>query len=235
MNKKLLILMVCLTAVVSQASGQSRSKRVRQPREVVEAFRVCAEFRRLLAEDLDFDRAFEATFVKTPTRRREIAIAESNLGVSDLSQVDDATLVEIYKNQSQILILMLPLVFLNQDEKEDFSDPTLEAIIARVRREGPHNYKDYAHELKRGVAELRAHVDKRAAQSASVAQGVRQYKDYLLKPLEPPNRIVKPLTAYSKRRVLPLKAKYYQIDDCAVVREGGQMKLIGYTFFSIRW
>ena len=32
-----------------------------QPREVVEAYEVCQKFQTLMAEDLDFNRAFEAT------------------------------------------------------------------------------------------------------------------------------------------------------------------------------
>ena len=50
-----------------------------------------------------------------------------------------------------------------------------------------------------------------------------------------PNRIVKPMTAYSKGRVLRLDEEYYQIDDCAVIREDGKMKLIGYIFLKMRF
>jgi hypothetical protein len=39
-----------------------------------------------MAEDLDFDRAFEATFTKSPTRRREIAIAEGEFGNIDMAR-----------------------------------------------------------------------------------------------------------------------------------------------------
>jgi len=58
MKNKLLILIVCVIGAVTDVWGQSRSKRVKQPREVIEAYRVCSDFQRLLAENLDFDRAF---------------------------------------------------------------------------------------------------------------------------------------------------------------------------------
>jgi hypothetical protein len=35
-----------------------------QPREVVEAYEVCQKFQTLMSEDLDFARAFEATFTR---------------------------------------------------------------------------------------------------------------------------------------------------------------------------
>ena len=64
-----LALMFVIAGVVVDVAAQS--KRVKQPREVIEAYQVCSEFRHLLAEDLDFSRAFEATFVTNPTQRRQ--------------------------------------------------------------------------------------------------------------------------------------------------------------------
>jgi hypothetical protein len=40
------------------------------------------------------------------------------------------------------------------------------------------------------------------------------------------------LTAYSRGRVLGLKEQYYQIGDYAVIRENGQMRIVGIRFFS---
>mgnify|MGYP003288339721 CR=1 FL=1 len=99
MIKKCLPLCLCLF-VVADVFAQSPARPVQQPPEVLEAYRVCNEFQRLLAQNLDFDRAFEATFVKDPALRREIAIAESELGSNlDVSELDDATLISIYKAQ----------------------------------------------------------------------------------------------------------------------------------------
>ena len=52
----MLKLTVCM--LITLASTQNvLSQRVRQPREVVQAYRVCEQFKSLMAEDLDFDRA----------------------------------------------------------------------------------------------------------------------------------------------------------------------------------
>jgi len=234
MKNKLLILIVCVIGAVTDVWGQPRSKRVKQPREVIEAYRVCSDFQRLLAENLDFDRAFEATFVKDPARRREIAIAEADHGDGDLAQVETAIVVDIYKAQSQLLILVLPLLFVDrEDAQTELLPPRFEQTIKRKPPNDPQ-LQAYAAQLKRDVTDLRAHVEKLATTNTEVANNLAQYKNFLLKPLVPPNRIVKPLTAYSKGSVLPVNAKYYQIEDCAMIREDGQMRLIGYTFFKMR-
>lgn len=234
MKNKLLILIVCVIGAVTDVSGQSRSKRVKQPREVIEAYRVCSDFQRLLAENLDFDRAFEATFVKDPARRREIAIAEADHGDGDLAQVDTAIVVDIYKAQSQLLILVLPLLFVDrEDAQTELLPPRFEQTIKRKPPNDPQ-LQAYAAQLKRDVTDFRAHVEKLATTNTAVANNIAEYRKFLLKPLVPPNRLVKPLTAYSKGSVLPVNAKYYQIEDCAMIREDGQMRLIGYTFFKMR-
>jgi hypothetical protein len=238
MIEKCLAICLCFVALVS-VLGQRRSKpakpAVKQPREVVEAYAVCSEFQRLLSQDLDFDRAFEATFTKDPARRRELAIADSELGAADLSQVDDATLIGIYKDQTQALLLMLPLLYSDEDKAVLFP-PALDAMFDRLKAtrdaQGIHAY---AAQLKRDVAEFRAHVEKLTGSNAAVAEGFRQFKEHLAKPLTPPNRVVKPLTAYSKGKVLPLDAEYYQVDDYAVIREAGQMKIVGAVFFKVRF
>src|SRR5688572_12662256 len=94
---------ICVCAF---AVARALAQPVQQPPEVVEAYRVCNDFQRLLAEDFDFDRAFETTFTKDPAKRRAIAIAEGEFGSIDISDVDDATLLEIYKTQAQLLILL---------------------------------------------------------------------------------------------------------------------------------
>src|SRR5688500_8285867 len=100
MIKKYLAICVCLIIVID-VLGQTRSKSakqrrsVKQPLEVVEAYRVCNEFQQVLAENFDFERAFEATFTKDPARRREDAIEEAEHGDVEQSQADIDTLVEI--------------------------------------------------------------------------------------------------------------------------------------------
>src|SRR4026209_2009801 len=103
------IFVVAMAFLVS-AHQQVWAQRVKQPRPVIEAYRVCNRFQQLFAEDLDFDRAFEATFTKNPARRRALAIAEGEFGDLDLTSIDDATLIGVYKNQVQLLFLTLLLI-----------------------------------------------------------------------------------------------------------------------------
>jgi hypothetical protein len=239
--KKWLTICVCLVVVAGvsaqrPATPAKQPRRVQQPREVVEAYRVCREFQHLLAENFDFERAFEATFVKDPARRREVAIAESEHRGLDLSQVDTDTVIRIYKNQAQLLILMLPVIFADgKEEHEEFVPPAMEEVFERKPPTDPHELQKYAAELDRGVTEFRSHVENLARKNPAVAKNRDEYRKHLLTPLVPPHRIVKPMTAYSKGRVLRPDEKYHQVDDCAVIREGSEMRLIGYTFLKLRF
>jgi hypothetical protein len=236
--KKWFTICVCLV-IFADVLGQSRSKTAKQPRrvkqtpEVLEAYRVCGEFQRLLAENFDFDRAFESTFTKDPARRREVAIAEGENGDGDLAQVDTGTLIRIYKNRAQLLILLLPLAF--GEPQVDLAQTRIDEIFKRKRPEDPQKFQEYAAQLNRDVAAFRAYVEELAQANPNGAEQIRKYKEHLSKPLVLPNRVVKPMTAYSHGRVLRANEEYYQIDDCAVIREDGQMRLIGYTFLKMRF
>src|SRR6185436_4234877 len=112
--------------------GPATAQRVRQPREVIDAYRVCRRFQTLLAEDLDFDRAFEATFTKNASRRREIAIYEGEFGDIDLATVGDATLITAFKARMEIIYLMLPLASPDSNEEQAlFFPPPIKAIFER--------------------------------------------------------------------------------------------------------
>jgi hypothetical protein len=235
---KAYIIVIALVGVVCFSSGSVAAQRVQQPREVIEAYRVCTEFQRLFAEDLDFDRAFEATFTKDPRRRREIAIAESELGhIAGLNQIDDATLIGIYKSQSQLLFPLLLLIDVeSQIERAVLLPPNIDAIYDRVRVKvkDAQALRDYAAQLDRDVAEVRSHFNQLVTKYPSFALRVREFKKAFLQELKPPDEyVVKPLTAYSKGRVLGLKEEYYQIKEYSVIREGGEMKIVGLRFFSL--
>ena len=213
--------------------GPATAQRVRQPREAIAAYRVCEQFQTLMSEDLDFDRAFEATFTKNTSRRREIAIAEGEFGDLDLMSVDDATLISAFKSRMQIVYLLLPLASPESEEVVAlFFPPKIKAIFERKPPEAVSEFASYALQLKRDVTDFRAHLNALVNRYPSVAERVRQFKLDLAKTPKLPASKVEPLTSYSKGRVLGPEEKYYQIGDYAVIREGAEMKIIGIRFFS---
>ena len=234
LKKKLLksaLLPLFIVALVAVLATSAAAQRVRQPREVIAAYRVCNEFQRLLAPDLDFDRAFEATFTRDPKRRRAIAIAEGEFGTADLSKIDDATLIEAYKSRTQLLILLLPLLGVENDRT---APPKINEIFDRGNPRTTEEFLSFTIQLKQDVATLRAHLKELVERNPVFAESFRSFKAGLAKPLEvPTNYVVKPITYYSKGRVLRDNEPYYQIADYAVIRERGEMKLIGIRFFKL--
>jgi len=213
--------------------GPATAQRLRQPREVIEAYRVCQRFQTLMAENLDFDRAFEATFTKDASRRREIAITEGEFGDLDLAKIDDATLIKAFKARMQILYLMLPLASPDSnEEKVLFFPPQIKAIFERKPPPTPEEFPAYGQQLQRDAITFRTHLNQLASRSPRVAERVRRFKLELSKLPSLPASKVEPLTSYSKGRVLGPDEKYYQIGDYAVIRDGMQMKIIGVRFFS---
>ncbi len=213
--------------------GPAAAQRVGQPRDVVEAYRVCRQFQTVLAEDLDFGRAFEATFTKNASRRREIAISEGEFGEVDLAKIDDATLLKAFKARMQIVYLMLPLASPDSNEEEvRFFPPKIKAIFERKTPPTSEAFPAYAEQLQQDAKDFRAHLDQLAAQNRRVAERVRKFKQDLLQMPKLPASKVEPLTSYSKGHVLAPDEKYYQIGDYALIREGREMRIIGIRFFS---
>jgi hypothetical protein len=205
-----------------------------QPREVVEAYEVCQKFQTLMAEDFDFDRAFEATFTKSPTRRREIAIAEGEFGNVDTARVDDALLIDAFKSRMQIFYIMMPLMS-PEDKREEalFFPLRIKNVFNRKPPRAASRFRAYSLQLKRDAASCRAHLERLAKDHPFVAERIRKFKEEALsEKFEPPADVVKPLTAYSRGRVLGLDEPYYQIGNYAVVREGNEMRIIGIRFFT---
>lgn len=222
-----------LVAVIALLPAPSLFGQTQQPKEVVEAHRVVRRFQQLMAENLDFERAFEATFTTNAARRREIAIAEGEFGDADLSSVDDATLIDAFKARMQILYLMLPLASPTDNAEEElFFPPAIKATLERKPPQGVKDFRAYALQLKADATAFRAHLDELASRYSRVAERVRKFKADLAREITPPDRVVQPLTAYSRGRVLGLDEEYYQIGDYAVIREGKGMKIIGIRFFS---
>jgi hypothetical protein len=229
-SKKLMCAGLVALSCVSLAFSQTR---VRQRKEVIEAYRVCNQFQSLLAENLDFDRAFEATFTKNPSRRREIAITEGEFDGDKLTNVDTAALVDAFKSRMQLLFLMMPLFSPNSGEEEAiFFPPKFKTILTREPPEAANEFASYALQLRRDVADFRLHLDQLAQRNPNVAERIREFKRDMAKKIELPAHAVEPLTAYSRGRVLGLKEEYYRIGDYAVIREGRQMRIIGIRFFT---
>jgi hypothetical protein len=224
-----LIVFVCAPAAFSQKS----SARIRQRKEVLEAYRVCNRFQEMLAENLDFDRAFEATFTRNSSRRREIAITEGEFDGDSLASVDTATLVNAFKSRFQLLFFLLPRVIPDSSEVEvTFFPPKMKAILDRKPPDTASGFAAYALQLRSDVADFRAHLEQLAQRSPNVAARIRDFKQTLTKKIQPPADTVKPLTAYSRGHVLGLKEKYYQIENYAVIREGREMRIIGIRFIT---
>jgi len=223
---------IAITLILAQSFfAQPAAQRVRQPREVVEAYRVCERFQELMAEDLDFDRAFEATFTKNAKRRREVAITEGEFGNIDFSSVDDASLIDAFKARMQIFYLMLAMVSSeNKSELELLFPP--KAFSEQKPSQAPAEFRSYAEQLKSEAKTLRANFNQLASRNPAVAESIRKFKMELTKKITPPSHVVKALTAYSRGQVLGLNEKYYQIGDYAVIREGREMRIIGIRFFS---
>ena len=216
-----------VVALLLAAQSQALAQRVKQSRDVAEAYRVCKQFQQLLAADLDFDRAYEATFTKNPARRRAIALAEGEFGNVDLTGVDDATLIKAYKNQMQIVFYTLLLI--DPDKRDDSLPERIDEIYSRGRPNTIEDFRLFTETLKEDVVQLRTYLNRDPA----AAERMRLFKIGLAKSLPmPKNYVVKPLTYYSKGRVLGGEEKYYQIDSYSVIREGSEMKIIGVRFFN---
>ena len=204
-----------------------------QPREVIEAYEVCQKFQTLMAQDLDFNRAYDATFTKDPARRREIAIAEGEFGDINFTRVDDASLIDAFKSRMQIFYLMMPLMS-PEDKREEalFFPPRIRAVFERKPPKAASRFRAYSLQLKRDAAYCRAHVERLAKDHPFVAERVRKFKQETLgEKFEPPTDLVEPLTAYSRGRVLGVNEPYYRIENYAVIREGNEMRIIGIRFF----
>ena len=112
-------------ALLSSAESSVLPLQVKQTPEVVEAYRVCASFAHLLGENLDFDRAYEATFTGNPAQRRAIAIADGEFGDVDFAKIDDELLIKAYKLRMQNIYLMLPLAGPSDMEASLFFPPDI--------------------------------------------------------------------------------------------------------------
>jgi hypothetical protein len=121
------------------------------------------------------------------------------------------------------------LLLIDPDKSDASLPDRIKEIHSRGRPNTPEDFRLFTEILKDDVLELRRYLDRDPA----AAERMRSFKRALAKPLVmPKNSIVKPLTSYSRGRVLRQKEEYYQIGAYSVIREGSEMKIIGARFFS---
>jgi hypothetical protein len=187
-----------------------------------------------MSEDLDFDRAYEATFPKEQASRRAIAIAEGGFQLKDYSAVPSDLLIKAYKLQMQIIYLLMPLGGPSDEEAKLFFPPRIKAILERRAPTGPGEFNAFVKRLEQDVTVIRDHLWRLSAESPLVASRIREFKSHALAAnLEPPpGRKVEPAYGYYRSRVLPSDAPYYQIGCFTVARENGEMRIFGINFFT---
>src|SRR6266446_5287363 len=154
------VLLVCISSV-SLLGGDPRLPRqsVTQPPEVVEAYHVCETFERMMGQDLNFGKAYEATFIESKARRRAIAIADGEFGYLAFAKIDDESLIKAYKLRLQLIYLMLPLAGPSDSEEPVFFPPQIKAILKRNAPTDTRRFVAYVSQLERAVTRFRAHLD----------------------------------------------------------------------------
>lgn len=224
-----------LSAVILTTSmGQHKARPVKQPAEVVKAYRVCEQFQKTLSQNLDFNAAFDATFTSNKARQKAIAIKDGEFGDIDFDAVDDKTLINAYKSRMQLVYLMLPLASPSDAEEAIFFPPHIKAMFTRKEPDSAQEFASFASQLERDVTDFRSHLSGLIAKYPSVAERIRKFKtDMLTGDFRPPkSTIVRPLKYAGGGDVLRKGESYYQIEGYTVVREAAQMKIAGIRFFT---
>jgi hypothetical protein len=221
-------------ALVPAVMGQPKSQTVKQPPEVIEAYRVCEQFQRILSQNLDFNAAFEATFISSKARQRALAIKDGEFDSIDFTGVDDQTLINAYKSRMQLIYLMFPLMGPSDEEAALFFPPRIKAMLDRKGPKTPQEFGAFALQLERDAKDFRAHLESLAAKYPAVAERVRKFKsDLVTGDFAPPkNSLVQPLKYSGGGEVLSTGESYYKIEGYTVVRENGRMKIAGIRFFT---
>ena len=96
-------------------------------------------------------------------------------------------------------------------EDKEMLPPQIDAIFDRGNPRTTEEFRLFTIQLKQDVATLRAHLQHLAESKPAFAQSLREFKTELTKPLAvPTNYVVKPITYYSKGRVLASNEPYYR-------------------------
>jgi hypothetical protein len=205
-----------------------------QSRDVIEAYRVCQSFERLIAKNLDFAEAYDATFVVDKARRRAIAIADGEFGDLDFAKIDDEALIKAYKLRMQIFYLMLPLASPRDAQEPVFFPPVIRAILERKAPTDTREFAAYVLQLERDAKRIRGHLDRLATDDPKVAERIDKFKsEALTARIEPPSdHQVEPSLGYIAAGVLGKNEAHYEINNYLVASEQGKMRIIGLRFFN---
>ena len=232
--KKLPVLLFLYIFLGYPGAPAARSQ-VKQTPEVLEVYRVLREYRRVLGEKLDFDRAFEATFSRSPARQRAIAIADGEFGSeADLKQVSDELLVKAYRQRMQIFYLMLVLAGASKSDSVLPLPPEIEKIARRDSPLDARRFPAFVSQLEKDARFLRSFVERAALENSAFAESLRKFKAEIFREkFEPPSDYqIKPTRGYSRGKVLNSNEDFYEIDGYSLVKEKGKMKIVGIRFFN---
>jgi hypothetical protein len=232
-NKSLCTTLVSIT-IFTTSMGQHKPRPVKQPAEVVKAYRVCERFQKILSQNLDFNAAFEQTFTANTKRQRAIAIKDGEFDDTDFAAVETRTLIKAYKSRMQLVYLMLPLASPSDEEEAIFFPPNIKAMFTRKGPGSAQEFASFAAQLERDATDFRSHLDNLTTKYPSVAERIRKFKsDLVTGDFRPPrSTLVKPLKYDGGGQVLTRGESYYQLEGYTVVREGGEMRIAGIRFFT---
>lgn len=207
---------------------------VRQPKEVVESYAVCEKFEHLLGENLDFDRAYEATFTRNPKQRRAIAVTDGEFGDLDYDHISDALLIKGYKLRMQIFYFTLVLASPSDDESAVFFPPTIKEILKRPNPKTEAEFGSYVVQLESDVSRFRTHLEELAKKNTEVSKRLADFKSAARAAhfTPPTDHKIEPQTGYYRSQVLDHKQPYYEIAGYHVARDQEEMKIIGIRFFT---
>ena len=231
---QVVIVILTTPALFTISIRQQGARPVKQTEEVVQAYRVCEQFQKVLSHNLDFNAAFEATFTKNKTRQRAIAIKDGEFGDLEYANVEDQTLINAYKARMQLLYLMFPLASPGDNEEAIFFPPHIKAMFTRKGPDTAAEFAAFASQVDKDTKDFRSHLDNLAAKYPSVAERIRKFKSDLVTGdfLPPKSRVVEAMKYDGGGTVLSKDESYYQIEGYTVVREGGEMKIAGIKFFT---
>jgi len=210
------------------------SLQVKQSSEVIEAYRLCETFEHVLGENLDFDRAFEATFPRNKALRRAIAIAGGEFSDHDLASVDDELIINAYKRRMELFYLVLILAGPSAEEAPIFFPPEIKDMLQHQVPVDPRGFRNFVLQLDQDVARFRAHIDRLGARYPAVADRIREFKSGLLAAkFQPPgDRKIEPIIGYYRSDVLRKDEPYYEIGSYTIIKEDGRMRIIGIRFIT---